>query len=316
MTPEQGSPERHTPDPSEIKKIKVEDLLGGEKLPDEDGTLITLQVNARDIRDPESKDLGRLKPEAAIEVREITKTFFTEALELLTPEERSQIDIIVFASNARLTTPSGLESNLQRAVQTGNSAIEGIREVMERLDMKEGQLINNVSSVGGGPFEVSELVDLEILKSDEGYLQYLKDKYMPNDQPSDLSLNSGTGLSPVTEEALWVAYENDAPEDRIVRQKLGAEGPDEIAERVRHFIATIENFTAQHHTANPGRKVIVWAVGHYDNISPYLKKYVLHKQMDTYLGVDKNAGISIKIDPNHKATSRIKGQEFKVDGLS
>lgn len=308
------SPEQTLPDSSEIKKIKVEDLENAETLPDRDGTLITLQVNARDIRDPESSDLGVLKPEAKVQAQVIAENFFTSAFEAMTPEERRQVDIIVFASNARLTTPSGLDSQQQRGVQTGDAVLGGIRTAMEEFDIGERQLINNISSVGGGAFEVSDLIDLEILNGDNVYMKYLKGKYMPEGTAGDLSLNSGTGLSPVSEEALWVAYETDAPEDRAKRLELGAEGPEDIADRVNKFVKTIERYAEEYHRLNPGRRVMVWAVGHYDNISPFLKKYVLDKPMDTYLGVEKNAGVSIGVDAEGIASSTIQGQKFSIQG--
>ncbi len=309
-------PEPNKPNGGEIGKIKVEDLLAAEKLPEADGTLIVLQVNSRDIRDPESAEFGTLKPEAAQLARETASSFFREAFDGMSPEELGQVDILVFASNVRLTTPSGLESSLQRAVLSGDETLTAIRSEMESHGVPYNQLINNISSVGGGPFEVSELVDLQILTSDEGYLQYLKEKYMPQEEVTDLSLNSGTGLSPVSEEQLWVAYENDQGEDRDKRIELGAEGPEEIAQRVNAFVSKVEQFAQQHHNMNPGRRVIVWAIGHYDNISPYLKKFVLDKPMDTYLGVDKTAGVSINVHKDGKATSKIKGREFEVTGLS
>ena len=210
-------PEGNKPDSSEIKKIKVEDLLAAEKSPETDGTLIVLQVNARDIRDPESEQVGMLKPEAAEQARDVATSFFAEAFDGMSPEELGQVDILVFASNVRLTTPSGLESSMQRAVLTGDEVLVGIKGEMAKHGLSPNQLINNVSSIGGGSFEVSELVDLQILTSDEGYLQYLKEKYMPQQEVIDLSLNSGTGLSPVSEEQLWVSYEKDQGEDRAKR---------------------------------------------------------------------------------------------------
>ncbi|MDZ4385528.1 MAG: hypothetical protein U0944_03885, partial [Candidatus Moranbacteria bacterium] len=67
------------------------------------------------------------------------------------------------------------------------------------------------------------------------------------------------------------------------------------------------------HRANPGRRLIIWTVSHYDSISPFIKKNIAEMDMKSYLPVDQGAGISINIDNQGKATCVIQEKEIGLN---
>jgi hypothetical protein len=293
---------------TEIHKITKESLKP--EIPQPDGTVIVLQCNTRDLRDlnlpPEQ--MGALKPEAAQETRADAKQFFDQIFKFLTPEERKQVDILVVAADTRLDTPTpGITSYRQRAVETGEQVLAGIGEAMSEYQLDQSQLLNKPRQGDDGeinppaPIVLSSgrMRDLKMFEESPEYVQYLKDTHMADPSKG--------------EKAFWANYEIDDDPDKKIREEMGAEGPEEIADRVAAYMKTVANAMSSYHEKHPGRRAIVWAIGHYDNISPYLKRKVLGVAKDEFLGVDKGSGVVFNIGKDGKTSTQIEGHRLAVD---
>lgn len=282
---------KQPPPSAKVERITVQDLRP--LIPEPDGSVLVLQRHAKDNRDPNSElEIGALVPESAERVHLQAKEFFEQVFNSLTPEERKTIDIMVIASDTKLVTPEGLRSPHQRAIESAEQVLAGIREAMQEHGIEENQLLNNAASTDGKPIEQAPLRDLLATEDSPEYLNFLKEKY-------------GTGVE------FWQAYENDT--ERETREQMGAEGPTEIADRLDYFLSrTTESMNACHRS-NPGRRLITWVVTHYDTISPYLKRHVTKMDQTMYLPVDHESGIVINIDREGQAKTAISGQEYEID---
>jgi len=121
------------------------------------------------------------------------------------------------------------------------------------------------------------------------FVHFLTDKY-------------GTG------QRFWEAYENDV--ERETREKMGAEGPDDIADRVKGYLQVLTRAMRSYHESHPKRKVIAWVESHYDTISPFLKRDVASLEKTDYLPVDHGAGIVINVGKDQGASTNIKGRRY------
>ncbi|MFA7209240.1 MAG: hypothetical protein WC120_03055 [Parcubacteria group bacterium] len=274
----------------EIERITSADLHP--KMPEIGGSTIVLQRNAKDDRRKDSPDMGALEVGAAEQVRVNAKEFFNKIFGGLNEEERKMIDVMVIASDSTLSTPDGIKNKHQRAVETAGQVMTGLRESMSEFFIADGQLLNNSAAQNGGAIEVSELRDLMILEESPEFTQFLIDKY-------------GTGVE------FWDAYESDS--ERETRVEMGAEGPDGIADRVNYALSLQAQIADEYHKANPDRRLIIWAVSHYDSISPFIKRHIAGIDMKKYLPVDQGAGISIGIDKRGKASCEIQGKELSLN---
>lgn len=285
----ENSPIENKAKSPKVEKITINDLQL--ETPELDGTVIVLQRNAKDNRDPNSKlEIGALVPEAAEQVRVHTKESLDRVLESLDPEERKNIDILVVAADTKLETPiPKIKSGHKRAVETAKQVIVGLKESMREFFLSEAQLLNK----SGKPIELSSgrLRDLRMFEDSPEFVQFLVDKY-------------GTGRE------FWEAYENDA--ERGTREKMGAEGPDDIAERVRDYLKVLANAMKFYHESHPGRRVVVWAVSHYDTISPFVKRNVTNMETTTYLPIDQGAGVVINLGKDQKASTQLQGNHYDL----
>ncbi len=259
------------------------------------GALIVLQVNAQDRREDlaPGEEFGQLKAEAADAVKEQAKAMMEQVLNSITEAERGTVDVMVFASDGSLATPTGATSQHRRAYETAEKVLEGI----EAAGINSSDIINNLGG-DGGPLPVESLKDLRVLEGvgvaeadkteqetrDAQYVAYLSDKY-------GKTTDTGQGTP------FWEYFERDEPEDKLKREELGAEGPHEIAERVRSTMATIARVASGYMQDKPDRRLVVWVDSHYDTISPYTKEHVvgLGGYSDRFLGVSKGAGLVMEL---------------------
>lgn len=131
------------------------------------------------------------------------------------------------------------------------------------------------------------------LDESKDYLKFLRDKYGDETQ------------------AFWKAFEEDThKEERI---KFGAEGPDEMDKRFTEYVKTLSRYAEHFHKTNPGKRLVVWAVSHYDTISPFIKRHITRTNPHQFVNVDYGAGVSIEIDPENKVTSNFQNIEYNVD---
>lgn len=268
-----------------IEKIETADIRPD--VPELGGSTIILQRNAKDDRRPGSPDFGALDEKAAELARIQAKEFFEKIFSSLTGEERGTIDIMVVASDATLVTPY-TKAIHKRAVETGVQVLSGLTEAMQNASVAEQQLLNN-SANHGSVVEVSELKDLLMMEESPDFVEFLRSKY-------------GTGVE------FWNAYENDV--EKETRLKMKAEGPDDIADRVNYALSLQAQIAREYHEANPGRRLIIWAISHYDSISPFAKKHVTNTDLNTYLPIEQGGGITIAIDKDGGATCTLKDKKL------
>jgi len=275
--------------PSEPKIEKITEADIRPEVPNLDETTLVLQCNIRDIRDPKSPlEMGSLLPEAAESARLKARGFFDKIIGSLKLKERNTIDFLIVASDTELITPmEEIKSDHKRALETADVVMEALKESMAAFSIERSQLLNRTER----PVKLSSgrLQDLKMLKDSPEFVNFLKEKY-------------GIGKE------FWIAYEDDV--ERETREKMEAEGPDEISKRVDNYIRTVAKAIKLYHEKHPGRRVVVWAVSHYDAISPYIKSVIGRMKKTDYLPVDKGAGITIKVGKDLKATSTIQGNEY------
>jgi anthranilate phosphoribosyltransferase len=130
-----------------VKKIEASDIRP--EIPEIGGSLIILQRNAQDNRQPESSDFGALEASSAELVMSNANEFFDKIFATLPEEERKNIDIIVLASDATLVTPDGQHSEHQRAVETADQVIAGLRKAMNKYSIAPKQLLNSTITTNG-----------------------------------------------------------------------------------------------------------------------------------------------------------------------
>lgn len=271
----------------EIKIIEINEIEP--VVPDPDGTVIIMQRNAKDDRDESSESFGAILPEQAKKTEQGAKEYFDAIFSELGPEETKKLDVMVLAGDTTLTMETGQRSEHKRAVETAQSVIGGVLASFEENGVDRSQFLNaQEEGTIAKPFEVSELIDLRMMEESPEFVQYLVDKY-------------GTGKD------FWVAYEADLEKD--TRGEMGVEGPNDIAERIKHFMGILAQTAKEHHTSNPDRRLIIWANSHYDSISPYVKAHVAKLEgnefLNTYCPVDYLAGITITIDKEGKTTTKL-----------
>lgn len=277
---------------NKVEKVTVEDLQP-EKFRIGEVEII-LQRNAKDNRDPNSPlEMGALVPEAAEKVHIRAQEFFDKTFAEL-GEEAKTVDILIVAADTKLDTPVvGIKSEHKRAVETANEVISAVKKSMEKFSLSPEQLLNKTEK----PIELSSgrLRDLRIFEDSPDFVQFLKDKYGP-------------------EKGFWVAFEVDKEKDK--RLEMGAEGPEDIADRVDAYLKVVSRAMRSYVELHPGRRVIVWAVSHYDTVSPFVKKYVsgLDKTAfhDEYLPIDQGAGVVMVVGEDGVARTKIQGKEINV----
>jgi len=271
-----------------IPGITVENLV-----PPEVGTFLAgesisvLQVNGKDNRDASKGEVGALTFEAAKQEEETTEGFLGKLLDGLSEGERSKLDIIVIASSAELATLNGVGSDHKRAVDTGKHAISGFKQALKDRGLDEGAIVNTRGLHGGDIFETEALLDVPFLHdiSEEGekYREAMVEKY------------GATGFG------IWAAYEKDKGDDRKLREQTGMPGPVETADAVADFMHVSQGFAEAYQEANPDRRLIIWAIGHYDSLTHYIKRDMLGEDIrDTLMPMDKLSGVVIH---NHNSGS-------------
>lgn len=264
-------------------------------VPEVDGTSLVLQRNAKDERNPDAKDFGALTPEALEQTRAQAKQYFLNLFAALSPEERKDVEILVVASDAKLESPEGLTSEHKRGLETAEQVINGIEEALEEVGIDRSQLLNRSEfaefAEPEGPVEFDELEALKMFSKSPDFVQYLVEKY-------------GIGKK------FWINYEMDS--ERETRKAMNAEGVEDIAERMRYFLLMLARAADQRHKENPGKRLVIWAVSHYDAISPFVKRRVLDRPATDYLPVNAGGGVTLEISPEGDVKTELSGKPFDV----
>ena len=269
--------------PRKIEKSGIEP-----NLPDIGGTEIILQRHGKYERSADSPNVGSLTEEGAEEVYTSGKEFFQKLFESVAESERKNIDILVLASDTQY------KDGGRRSMETAEQVIRGLKEELKRLNLDDSQLLNTSSNVSGdgGSRPTPKLREPQMFDNSPEFVEFLKEKY------GDLNLD------------FWIAFEED--KEKETREKMGAEGPDEITDRMKLMADILTRYSRFYHKKHPDRRLIIWAATHYDTISPYIKRGIFEVGKDIPLGVDYGAGILINLDQDGKGTVKIAGKEYKV----
>ncbi len=258
--------------------------------------LISLVCNVKDIRTEVDGELGTLYPEQAAGFRESIKQKMDNLYSHLSPEEKDKLDVVVLAGDTPLVTPGedGLLVDQRRAVLTGKEIIQGVREAMDAQGIDSNE---HITSDGDNPIAITHLRDVNMLHQTDKpnvkqFVDYLIEKY-------------GAGRE------LWMAYEDDTEKD--IRESLGVEGPSEIAERMSQLVNLSGYIANIHQQRDPSRRVIVFAVGHYDNISPWAKRTLMGiDPSQGFIPVEKAGGLVIRKGTDGSAETVVGGKQYPV----
>lgn len=272
-----------------IKKIERSDI--SREMPKEGETEIIMQRHEAYIRDVEDEKAGSLKEEEAKKSYDQAVEIFKSKLENLPEDERDTVDVLVIASNTQYVKG-------RRSFETAAQVLKGTEDVFKEYGIDEKQILNSGARRAGEenrPTKNTAILEPQFIDQSPEFREFLKEKY------GDGAMN----------QKFWQAFEEDWEKEE--REKVGAEGPDDILERYSKFMNVLAKFSEVYHKKHPGRRLIIWPTSHYDTISPYVKKMTGMDTKKDYLAVDYGAGISLKIDKMGKMTSKIKGQEFIIE---
>jgi hypothetical protein len=269
--------------PTRIEKSDIEPISfeAGE-------TEIILQRHGKYERKIEDQKVGSLTKEGAEDAYLQGKIFFKELFALVPESERNKIDILVLASDTQYAEGG------RRSMETAEQIMKGIKEVLVTLNLNESQLLNSSGSVRGegGPRPTPKLREPQIFKKTPDFVNFLKEKY------GELGVD------------FWRAFEED--KEKETREKMNAEGPDEIANRMKSAVNALARYSQAYHEKHPGRRLVIWATTHYDTISPYVKREVLRTGKDAQLEVSYGAGILINLNKDGKSTTKLGRVKYDV----
>lgn len=268
-----GQLERVEANPTRITK---KDLVP--QVPEIDGTAIILQRHEEYIRDKEDTKAGSLTEEAVQRTKNEAKSITERLLQQLSPDQRNTLDVMVVASDTQYYKGG------KRSIETAEKVIEGVQDLFSGQGINQNHLLNNT------PLPTSELGEPKIFLNSPEFVKFMEEKYG-------------------TSKEFWIAYETEA--EKETRLKLGAEGPIEMADRLANFLASLARHAKAYHNANPGRRLMIWVVSHYDTISPFVKKYVAKMSQNENLTVDYGAGIAIDIKKSGEASTLIEGKSYQ-----
>ena len=269
--------------PLKIEKYNIEALpieMGG--------TEIVLQRHGKYERLAGSPNIGSLTEEGAEGISNLSKEFFDKLFAQIPEDERDKVDILVIGSDTQF-----MEGGY-RSIETANLVMEALKEELKELKLDENQLLNTSGrySGEGGVRPTPKLREPQMFENSMGFVNFLKEKY------GDLNKD------------FWIAFEEDL--EKETREKMGAEGPDEIADRLKFMVEVLMRYSRMYHKKNPDRRLVIWAATHYDTISPYTKREIFDVGKEVPLAVDYGAGLSIIIDPEGNATTKIEGDEYEI----
>lgn len=294
------NPEKSESPEVTIKEISPDDLKP--VVPQVGATVIVLQCNVPDYRgsEPGPVEIGALTPDAVDQEKQIARKYFRETLDQIPPEERKDVRIIVLGAGTKLLTETGIQSDKKRGVETAGVVLSEAEQVLSEMGLSGNQIINKPRTSGENegerkPSEISRLQDVSFLKDSPEFAKYLEDKY-------------GTGTK------FWVAFEEMFEEEK--RAEMGAEGPEQIADRVNEYLGVLTHGLKLWHQKNPDKRVVAWVVSHRDNMGPFFKTKVSktgqQASPDDYLNIRKGGGFVIDVDPNGlDASTDIQDQNFK-----
>lgn len=239
----------------------------------EEGTQIIMQRHCNYDREE-----GFLIPESVENQNNLYEQFVEQMKDSLTPEEMKNTYFLFIASSTKG------KNDLQRSKETTLIAKGVIDDAFASDQIINNQLKQGSRAVKDGILLHGHLVEPKMFSSQPEYLEFLKEN------------------TDGTMKGVFSAFEDDVFVEE--RQQMGAEGPDEIVERMDHTITALTRYSDNFHEQHPGCRLVIVSGTHYDTISPYTKSvYGLPKT--EYVGVDYCGGFSITINKEKEANITI-----------
>jgi hypothetical protein len=259
-------------------------------------TEIVFQRHGRYQRDENSPERGSLTAEAQSEEHESALQFFRQQVEAIPEGERGNFYLLVLASDTRYL---GDPDAGMRSTETANIVLDAAKEILGEYGLSEDQILNISTNINGnGEARPTPILrEPKILDESPEFIEFLKDKY-------ERSTEYGEGSM------FWQAFEGDWEKEK--REEMGAEGPDEMADRLQKSLDILSRYSKFFHYKHPESRLVIWAASHYDTISPYAKRELMGLDKDTFLGVDYGSGITIKVSPSGEADTIINNKVYKV----
>ncbi len=255
--------------------------------PEVGGSKIILQRHERYQREERPGGaLGSLTPESAKRAYNQTCQIVEEMLAPLSEDERKELFFLVVGSSTKFKNQG------MRSMETAAEVLKALKDQLQERTLSTEQIINN-RSVQKSVAPITKMQAPRFLDDSEAYLAFLREKYGDETQ------------------AFWKAFEEDTHNEE--RQSMEAEGPDEMDARFAAYVKTLANYAEHFHNDNPGKRLVVWAVSHYDTVSPYIKRHITKTDPHQYLPIDYGAGVSVEIDSKGNATTTFQGKEYSVD---
>lgn len=252
------------------------------------GTEIVLQRHGKYIRDRADPEAGKLTPDAIQLETQTAEKYFSELITQTPEDERDSLNILFVSSD------TSYANNGRRSYQTTEIA----QQVAERLFQENGIHLLGILNISpnstnhGNPVEMQTLREPKMLEKSPDFVSLMREKY------GDLGMD------------FWVAFEEDT--EREARLEMGAEGPDEIADRMNAALRVLTRYSQAFHSQNPSSRLVVWAGTHYDTISPFVKRDVLHQDKSTAVLVDYGGGLVVDINNQGTATTSVASSQFEV----
>lgn len=258
-------------------------------------TEIVLQRHGKYVRDKDSPNAGQLTPEAVQLETESAAQYFSELIAATPESDRDNLCILFVLSD------TSYANNGQRSYQTTEIA----QQVAEQLFQEHGMHLLNILNISprstslGAPVPMRTLREPQMFEKSPDFLRFMQDAYPDPENPGALGRN------------FWVAFEEDAEYER--RHAMGAEGPDEIADRMRAALQILSRYSEAFHAHNPQSRLIIWAGTHYDTISPFVKRDVLHMGKKERVLVAYGGGLVVTIDQSHQLSAAMNGHKYPLD---
>lgn len=273
-------------------KITKEDL--SIPVPEVGGTSIVIQRNAEALRKKEEGantdlEIGDLLPESKKETYRQSQKVINDFFSKLSDDDKKGVDILVVASDPRLSVRNIVHTESLRTIETANEILRSIRDYFSQNNLSDRQILNNSASYEKSVVEVSEIKTPYEVSDWPELGEYLETKALETKENIMDLYRKGIGVKE--------------------REKLHIEGPQQVADRMENFLA-FTRASANYHKLNKDRRLILWAVTHFDTLNPYLELTSNEGTMeDTFYSVDYLAGMTLLVEKSGDETKAIIGNK-------
>jgi len=249
-------------------------------------TEIVLQRHGKYERNTESDTVGDLTPEAVELETESARQYFAGLISSTPEAERGTLNVLFVASD------TGYAGGGQRSYETTSIAQRVAEQLFAENGIPQENILNITPDLENQPMVIPELREPQMFEQSPNFVEFLQQKY------------GGLGKD------FWIAFEEDT--ERETRLSMDAEGPDEIADRLRSAVALLANWSVSFHQQEPNSRLVIWAGTHYDTISPFVKRDVLHQDKTAPVFVDYGGGIVLDIDQSGQVSTSVANQQYQV----